>query len=497
MKWIKYAKDFDGRKSGEMVSEDDRAADVLIKTAQAVTPTADEIGIAEKAVKDAAAATVVEPDAVRKMVEEVVGATIAKLPAQGKRFTDPVKDEPDNGYVINTAEVKRVNASARRVGRLKNFANTDEGRYEAYRFGHWFAGVVARTIPGYQHLEWGAKYCQQHGLGFQQDIDAKGNVTNNNAAGGFLVPIEFDNVLIDLRERYGVARQNMNVTPMASDVKFVPRRKSGLTASFVGEATAGSESTKNWDQVQLVAKKIMALTRYSNEIGEDAIINIGDDLAGEIAYAFALLEDQCAFVGDGTSKYGGITGMTNKLLGVDATPANILGLQIGAAGTGAAWSGFALSDFNAVVGKLPEYADSPNAKWYVSKTFWGTVMQKIATAAGGNKVSDIVDGARIKEFLGYEVVVAQVMPKVAAVNQVVALFGDISMGASFGDRRMSSIKVSDSALNAFEQDQLIIRGTERFDIVVHDVGESIAGTARDPSQGLLAGPICGLSTASS
>ena len=278
---------------------------------------------------------------------------------------------------------------------------------------------------------------------------------------------------------------------------MIPRRKNGVTATFVGENLPISEATKNWDQVQLVAKKLAAIARISNELGEDAIINVGDDLAGEIAYQFALKEDQCGFVGDGSGPYGGITGVCNKILAVDATPGNILGLQIGAAGTGASYAGFTLSDFNAVVGKLPEYADGPNAKWYVHKTFWGTVMQKLATAAGGNRVGDIVDGARVKEFLGYEVVVTQVMPKTPAVNQVVAVFGDLSKGVSLGDRRMTTLKVSDVADTAFFNDQILIRGTERFDIVVHDVGESSAGTARDSAVGAQAGPIVALSTASS
>ncbi len=78
--------------------------------------------------------------------------------------------------------------------------------------------------------------------------------------------------------------------------------------------------------MRLTAKKLMVLTKYSNELNEDAVLNIGDDLAGEIAYAFALKEDQCGFLGDGTSTYGGITGVTTALLNVFAgTPANVDG----------------------------------------------------------------------------------------------------------------------------------------------------------------------------
>ena len=41
----------------------------------------------------------------------------------------------------------------------------------------------------------------------------------------------------------------------------------------------------------MVAKKLAALTLWSSELNEDAMISIGDDLAGEIAYAFSQKED--------------------------------------------------------------------------------------------------------------------------------------------------------------------------------------------------------------
>ena len=100
-------------------------------------------------------------------------------------------------------------------------------------------------------------------------------------------------------------------------------------------------------------------------------------------------------------------------------------------------------------------------------------------------------------FLGYPVVIAQVMPKSPAVNQVVALLGDLSLAASFGDRRATTLQFSDVADNAFIQDEIVIRGTERMDVNVHDVGESAAGIPRDAVMGLTAGPVVGLITASS
>jgi HK97 family phage major capsid protein len=100
---------------------------------------------------------------------------------------------------------------------------------------------------------------------------------------------------------------------MSSDIKRMPRRATNLTASFVGEASIASQSNETFDQINLVAKKSMVLTKFSSELSEDAVINFADDLAGEMAYAQAKLEDNCAFIGDSTSTYGGITGLATAV----------------------------------------------------------------------------------------------------------------------------------------------------------------------------------------
>jgi HK97 family phage major capsid protein len=415
-------------------------------------------------------------DSIAQLIQSAVSegfTTLRKELAPARRFISP----PDPGDFRVPVTVKRYSA-------LKHFSGADADE-RAYRFGMFCLGVYGRSQ--------GIDFCQRQGIplidGGGDAIHAKTQRENINTSAGFLVPDEFQNDLIDLREKYGVFRQHTRIVPMASDTRSDPRRLAGVTAYFVGESAAPSTSDKTWDRVRLTAKKLMVLTKYSNELNEDAVLNIGDDLAGEIAYAFSLKEDQCGFIGDGTSTYGGITGVSTALRNVDPTIANIAGLIVSSgSGFGSGYGGIALGDFNKVVALLPEFADVPGqTRWYCSKFFWGSVMQKLATAAGGNRVADLIDTPQQKSFLGYPVTVAQVMPKVSATSQVCCLFGNLSMASRLGDRRITTIQMSQHALNAFEQDEIVIRGTERFDIVVHDVGNN-AGTA---------GPIVGLITAAS
>ncbi len=344
----------------------------------------------------------------------------------------------------------------KRFGKVKSFSGRtqDEAALKAYRFAQFAAASLANHEPS-------VKYCTEHG------ISLKTMKESVNTAGGFLVPDEFDNDLIDLRELYGVFRRNARVVPMMRDTKNRNKRETGLTAYFANEAGAATESEKGWSQVSLTAEKLITLTRMSAELYEDAMVSLGDDLAEEISYAFALKEDQCGFLGDGTSTYGGIIGLSPKFLALSGTIAYIAGVVVGA---GNAMSEIVLSDFNTVVGKLPEYADN-RAKWYCSRFFWSTVMQRLAVAAGGVTAEEI-EGKRVRTFLGYPVEVAQVMPKTDANSQMLAYFGDLRTSTDFGDRRQTTIAISDQRY--FDTDEIGIKGTERFDINNHSLGNASA-----------------------
>jgi len=418
------------------------------------------------------------------------------------------KNEPHRKRIIGTPMRgdQKIVLSRKRWGPIKNFKGTVEvvdadgksvsrnAEERAYRFGAWGMAMLSKQLPHRYNFPKAVAFCEQEGLLTAAEDDrgmvVKVHQEGVNTAGGYLVPDEFSNDMIDLRLQYGVFRRNADVRMMSSDTYSRPRRTGGLTAYFVAESAAGTQSTKSWDRVQLVAKKLMVLSKMSTEVNEDAVINLGDDLAGEIAYAFANKEDDCGFNGTGAqATYGGILGVRQALYIAAGSPTTTSpgGLTLAAASTGSAtgWPNITLVNFNTVISTLPTFARRA-PKWYVSPAFNDGVMQKLAYAAGGNTVVEITDGGPRMSFLGYPVELVEVMPIIGAATQVCALFGDLALAADFGDRRSNTIAFSDSALNAFEQDELVIRGTERFDINVHDVGNTTT-----------AGPIVGLYTTTS
>lgn len=343
-----------------------------------------------------------------------------------------------------------------RYGKLKAFKGPDAER-QAYLSGCFFVAALTKD----------EKYisrCKEFGL----DMTFRAALgESQNQLGGFLVPEETEQTIIDLRESYGVARQECMVTPMVAETKAVPRRTGGLTAYFVDENPSSgiTESDKNWNQVKLVAKTIATLTRYSLQLSDDAIISIGDDLANEVAYAFARKEDDCLFLGDGTSTYGGIVGL------ISGTHA---GSTVTAATGNTAFSTLDLADFESMVGLLPKFAED-GAKWYISKTGWAASMLRLIDAAGGNTWRDLANGKRELQFLGYPVVLAQNMNSTTGAQTStsgLAYLANLRQGVTFGNRRGVSIFPSEHRYMEFNQ--IGFRGMQRFDINYHERGATSA-----------------------
>ena len=160
-----------------------------------------------------------------------------------------------------------------RYGELRAFKGP-QAEMNAYRSGRFLAATI------FQHAG-SRQWCRDHGIELRIDseIDERAMAEGINTAGGFLVPDEFEQSIIDLREQYGDARRECRVKPMASDHVNEPKKTGGLTAYAVGENASLTESEQTWGNVELTARKWAVLTRVSTELSEDTLINLADDLA--------------------------------------------------------------------------------------------------------------------------------------------------------------------------------------------------------------------------
>lgn len=367
------------------------------------------------------------------------------------------------GEPANQPESRKVFATADRwAGNLKGFDNARD----AYVSGRFLRALVNGDDDD-RH------FCRDNGVQFRA-LDG-GNATK----GAVFIPTQMETAIIRLREEYAVFAGQVNTRTMGTDTLTVPRWQSGLTAYPLGDNDTFTESEPKYDQIQLVAKKWGTMTLMSSELSDDSLIDFAQEIANEAAYAHAKKEDECGFIGDGTSTYHGITGVFTKL--EQAANAGSV-FEVGSGDL--AFSDLTLADFETVMGQLPQYAVS-GAKWYISRAGYYASMARLLDAAGGNAISDLASGVPM-QFLGYPVVISQVLPSATTdlASTVLCAFGNLNLSSTMGRRRGITTRVTTERY--IEKDQIGVFTNTRYDIVNHNLGDATN-----------AGPVVGIITPAS
>lgn len=363
-------------------------------------------------------------------------------------------------------------ATPRRHGKLKSFKGEGAGD-RAFASGMWFA---ANFFPENHPLKRKAgEFCESHDIGYGPN--AATMTTTNNAQAGFLIPTFLSDAIVNLQLQYGVFRQYAENVQMPTSTHSTPRKTTRMSAYWTAEGAAATQSESAWDMINLVAKDLKTKSKMTRNVSEDAIINLGDDVANDIALAFAYAEDNAGFNGDGTSTYGGITGIRTKLL----LAANSACLSTATGHTTP--DALDMGDFTAAEGNLAGYANI-NPAWFCHKSVYAASMAPLMLTTGGATKADIEGGSGLT-FNGYPVVFTEVLPKYSAATTgtLPIIFGDLSMCAKLGDRRESSVEMGFDN-DDFSKGLITVVGTERVDINVH--------TLTDPNDSTIAGPVVGL-----
>jgi HK97 family phage major capsid protein len=229
--------------------------------------------------------------------------------------------------------------------------------------------------------------------------------------------------------------------------------------------------------VNLVAKKLAVSCRMSSEVVEDALVNLADQVTMEFATSLAYKIDLCGWTADGTSSYGGMRGLVEKVNNGD----HAASVHTAASGN-TSFETLDIEDFLGAMGKLPIYARQ-GARWFVSPAGYAASIQRLKYAAGG-VTGEEMGGGLVDSFLGYPVQVVHVMNSTlgADASAVKVLFGNVGLSSIYARRRDFSVRLFDQVYAT--TDQLLLQGTMRFDINHHSLGD-----------GSTAGPVIALKTA--
>lgn len=127
-----------------------------------------------------------------------------------------------------------------------------------------------------------------------------------DSEGGYLVPDEFEQKLVESLEEENIFRKLANVIQTSSGDRKIPVVATKGTASWVDEEGTIPESDDSFSQVSIGAYKLATLIKVSEELLNDSIFNLESYIATEFGRRIGNKEEESFIVGDGTGKPTGI-----------------------------------------------------------------------------------------------------------------------------------------------------------------------------------------------
>ena len=131
-----------------------------------------------------------------------------------------------------------------------------------------------------------------------------------DSEGGYLVPDEFESMLVEGLLEENIFRQIAKVITTTSGDRKIPVVASRGTAAWIDEESPISDSDDTFGQVSIGAYKLATMIKISEELLNDSVFNLETYIAQEFARRIGSKEEEAFFIGDGTGKPTGIFNVT-------------------------------------------------------------------------------------------------------------------------------------------------------------------------------------------
>ena len=131
-----------------------------------------------------------------------------------------------------------------------------------------------------------------------------------DSEGGYLVPDEFEQTLVEALEEENFFRNITTVIQTSSGDRKIPVVASKGEAAWIDEEGAFVESDETFGQVSIGAYKVGTMIKVSDELLNDSAFNLEAYISKEFGRRIGSKEEEAFFVGNGTGKPTGIFNAT-------------------------------------------------------------------------------------------------------------------------------------------------------------------------------------------
>lgn len=178
---------------------------------------------------------------------------------------------------------------------------------------------TGRASNAYKSAFWGAMRNKVH-PSVQNALQI-----GEDSEGGFLVPDEYENQLVQALQEANVLRNLCNVINTSHGDRKIPVVASHGSAAWMDEEGAFNESDDAFTQVTLSAYKLGTILKVSDELLNDSYFDLEAYIAAEFARRIGAAEEEGFITGNGISKPTGLLNATGGAsLGVTAASATAI-----------------------------------------------------------------------------------------------------------------------------------------------------------------------------
>jgi len=301
------------------------------------------------------------------------------------------------------------------------------------------AGVIAAQRPaldGVKSAEASAFVDQYIRRGIEAGLETKAIGSSSNAIGGYAVPQEIDAQIDQTLVAISPIRSIANVVKVGSAGYRKLIASGGTPSGFVGFEDARPETnTPTFTEIVAPSGELYANPAVSQQMLDDAMFDVENFLANEIATEFARAEGHAFVSGSGINQPLGFLISPNSSAVDSVRPMGTLQTV----GTGAP-GGFPTSDPEDALIDLMQSLRSPYRQGavFVMNSATAAEIRKFKTSTGAFLFQPSLAAGQPATLLGYPLIEAQDMPDIAAGSLSIA-FGNFNAGYVIAERNATTI----------------------------------------------------------
>lgn len=315
--------------------------------------------------------------------------------------------------VVTTEKLSRIDAS---VGDLQAAVDAANAKIAAMSISGGSVGTV-------KDAEYSEAFRAHIRKGDVQAALTKGT----DAEGGYLAPVEWDRTITDKLVEVSPMRQIASVQNISTAGFTKLFNLLGTGSGWVGEAAARPvTNSPTFGQMSIVPGEIYANPAATQQMLDDAQVNLDSWMAGEVQTEFSKQEGLAFVSGDGTNKPRGF--LTFATGGAHAATNPLGAIEVKTAASGSAITEDELLD---LIYALPS-SYTQGARFTMNRTVMGAV-RKLRGSDGHQLWQPSTQAGQPSQLLGYAVTEMPDMPNIGLSATPIA-FGNFARGYLIVDR---------------------------------------------------------------